>query len=141
MLHYKYLRNSSFKYFFFYRFDEMHYGKYASLYLKNTFFFDTNPPLGKLVIALAGYISGFDGGTFGFDKIGTSYPEDVPYVVLRLVPAVFGALLTPTVFLILSELQAFAYAGYLASFMVVFGKIESCTYIDNSKYRISYNSK
>ena len=111
----------------------MHYGKYASLYLKNTFFFDANPPLGKLVIALAGYISGFDGGTFGFDKIGSSYPEDVPYVVLRLVPAVFGALLTPTVFLILSELQAFAYAGYLASFMVVFGKIESCTYyIDNS---------
>ena len=142
MLHYKYVIQVSNNSFFFYRFDEMHYGKYASLYLKNTFFFDANPPLGKLVIALAGYISGFDGGTFGFDKIGSSYPEDVPYVVLRLVPAVFGALLTPTVFLILSELQAFAYAGYLASFMVVFGKIESCTYyIDNSKYRISYNSK
>ena len=101
----------------------MHYGKYASLYLKNTFFFDANPPLGKLMIALSGYVSGFDGGSFGFDKIGTPYPEDVPYVVLRLVPALFGALLTPTVFLILTELQAFAYAGYLASFMVVFGKI------------------
>merc|ERR1712223_1896157 len=101
-------------------FDEMHYGKYASLYLKNTFFFDANPPLGKLMIAFSGYISGFEGGSFGFDKIGSSYPEDVPYVVLRLVPAVFGALLTPTVFLILSELQAIAYAGYLDSFMVVF---------------------
>jgi len=101
-------------------FDEMHYGKYASLYLKNTFFFDANPPLGKLLIAFAGYVSGFDGGNFGFDKIGTSYPEDIPHVVLRLVPAIFGALLTPTVFLILSELHAFAYAGYLASFMVVF---------------------
>ena len=75
------------------------------------------------MIALSGYVSGFDGGSFGFDKIGTPYPEDVPYVVLRLVPALFGALLTPTVFLILTELQAFAYAGYLASFMVVFGKI------------------
>ena len=100
----------------------MHYGKYASLYLKNTFFFDANPPLGKLLIAFSGYISGFEGGSFGFDKIGTPYPEDIPYVVLRLVPAIFGALLTPTAFLILSELQAFAYAGYLASFMVIFGK-------------------
>ena len=89
--------------FFNYRFDEMHYGKYASLYLKNTFFFDANPPLGKLMIAFAGYMSGFDGGTFGFDKIGTSYPEDVPHFVLRLVPAMFGSLLTPTVFLILTE--------------------------------------
>ena len=71
----------------------MHYGKYASLYLKNTFFFDANPPLGKLLIAFLGYISGFEGGSFGFDKIGTPYPEDIPYVVLRLVPAIFGALL------------------------------------------------
>lgn len=100
----------------------MHYGKYASLYLKRTFFFDANPPLGKLLIALSGYLSGFDGGSFGFDKIGTPYPEDVPYVVLRVVPALFGALLTPTVFLILCELQVVSYAGYLASFMIVFGK-------------------
>ena len=99
----------------------MHYGKYASLYLRNIFFFDANPPLGKLLIALAGHISGFDGGTFNFDKIGTQYPDDVPYVVLRIVPAVFGALLTPTAFLVLTELQVFSYAGYLASFMIVFG--------------------
>ena len=105
----------------FFRFDEMHYGKYASLYLKKIFFFDANPPLGKLLIAFAGYLFGYDGGTFGFDKIGTSYPEEVPHVILRLVPAIFGSLLTPSVFLILCELKVTVYARYLACFMVVFG--------------------
>lgn len=103
-------------------FDEMHYGKYASLYLKKTFFFDANPPLGKLLIALAGYFYGYDGGSFGFDKIGTPYPEDVPHIIFRLVPAVFGSLLSPSVFLILCELNVTVYAGYLACFMIVFGK-------------------
>ena len=103
-------------------FDEMHYGKYASLYLKKTFFFDANPPLGKLLIALAGYFYGYDGGSFGFDKIGTPYPEDVPHAIFRLVPAVFGSLLSPSVFLILCELNVTVYAGYLACFMIVFGK-------------------
>lgn len=48
----------------------MHYGKYASLYLKGTFFFDANPPLGKLILALAGYMAGYEGEyykTLSFD--------------------------------------------------------------------------
>ena len=120
-----YISNTIFIHTYF-RFDEMHYGKYANLYLKKTFFFDANPPLGKLLIALAGYLYGYDGSSeFGFDKIGTPYPEDVPHVVFRLVPALFGSLLTPTVFLILCELKVTVFAGYLASFMIVFGKSPS----------------
>jgi dolichyl-phosphate-mannose-protein mannosyltransferase len=42
-------------------FDEMHYGKYAALYLKGIFFFDSNPPLGKLMLAVMAYLAGFDG--------------------------------------------------------------------------------
>ena len=36
-------------------------GKYASLYLKRVFFFDSNPPLGKLLLAAVAFFTGFDG--------------------------------------------------------------------------------
>ena len=36
-------------------------GKYASLYLKRVFFFDSNPPLGKLLLAAVAFVTGFDG--------------------------------------------------------------------------------
>jgi len=100
-------------------FDEMHYGKYASLYLKNTFFFDSNPPLGKMMIAFAGYLAGFD-GKFSFEKIGQEYPHDLPLWALRFIPALSGSLLTPTVYLIMTELGLSYYAGGLAAFMVLF---------------------
>ena len=106
-------------------FDEMHYGKYASLYLKNTFFFDSNPPLGKMMIAFAGYLAGFD-GKFTFDKIGQEYPGEVPLWALRLIPALCGSLLTPSVYLIMTELGLSYYAGGLAAFMVLFGEFGFC---------------
>jgi dolichyl-phosphate-mannose--protein O-mannosyl transferase len=39
------------------------------LYLQNIFFFDYNPPLDKMMIAGAGYLSGFD-GMLSCDEIG-----------------------------------------------------------------------
>ncbi len=38
--------------------------------MKQTFFFDVHPPLGKMLLALTAYASGFD-GNFNFDKIGS----------------------------------------------------------------------
>jgi dolichyl-phosphate-mannose-protein mannosyltransferase len=56
-----------------FRFDEMHYGKYVAQYLKRTFFFDANPPLGKLLIASVAYLANFDGRfsivILSFDKV------------------------------------------------------------------------
>jgi dolichyl-phosphate-mannose--protein O-mannosyl transferase len=44
-------------------FDELHYGRYAGLYQRGIFFFDSHPPLGKQLLALAGYLAGFQGTT------------------------------------------------------------------------------
>lgn len=53
----------------FFRFDEIFYGRFASMYINNIFYFDMHPPLGKMILALAGYIGNFDGGA-KFDRIG-----------------------------------------------------------------------
>jgi dolichyl-phosphate-mannose-protein mannosyltransferase len=46
---------------------------------------------------------GFD-GKFEFEEIGLNYVEHgVPYVGLRVIPALFGAALVPLVYLIMQE--------------------------------------
>ncbi|KAI7383345.1 hypothetical protein KC328_g11313, partial [Hortaea werneckii] len=42
-------------------FDEVHFGGFASKYIKGKFFMDVHPPLAKLLITLAGWVAGFDG--------------------------------------------------------------------------------
>jgi len=55
-------------------FDELHYGKYVSLYMKNLFFFEKHPPLGKQLIAGVAHFAGYD-GNYTFNKIGSEYTE------------------------------------------------------------------
>lgn len=71
-------------------FDEVHFGGFASKYLRHEYFFDVHPPLGKLIIAGIGWLAGYDGG-FSFGTIGQSYAgTTVPYVMMRMVMAAFG---------------------------------------------------
>lgn len=55
------------------RFDEVHFGGFASKYIKGQYFMDVHPPLGKLLIALSGILAGFD-GQFDFKEIGKYVP-------------------------------------------------------------------
>ncbi|XP_075212728.1 protein O-mannosyltransferase rt isoform X2 [Lycorma delicatula] len=99
-------------------FDELHYGKYVSLYMKRTFFFDAHPPLGKQLIAAAAYLAGFD-GNFKFDAIGSPYKENVPLFALRFVPAMCGSLLVPATYHFMLELGCKQWTAALAAFLIL----------------------
>ncbi|KAJ1836821.1 Dolichyl-phosphate-mannose--protein mannosyltransferase 1, partial [Coemansia sp. RSA 486] len=76
-------------------FDEVHFGKFAGKYLNGTYFYDLHPPLAKMMFAAAGRLSGYD-GVFDFKSIGLDYvAAGVPYVGMRLMPAILGAVTVP----------------------------------------------
>ena len=84
-------------------FDEATFGKYVSAYCcTGERIFDVHPPHGKLLIAAAARLGGFD-GQFGFDQIGQPYGE-TPVAALRVVPALAGTLIAPLFMLLLLEL-------------------------------------
>ncbi|CCH42560.1 dolichyl-phosphate-mannose-proteinmannosyltransferase [Wickerhamomyces ciferrii] len=101
-------------------FDEVHFGKFASYYLQRTYFFDLHPPFAKLLIALVGYLVGYD-GSFKFDNIGDSYIDNkVPYVAYRLLSAVLGSVTVPIIYLTLKELNYSIPTAVFGSLLVLF---------------------
>ncbi|KAK9765558.1 Dolichyl-phosphate-mannose--protein mannosyltransferase 4 [Basidiobolus ranarum] len=101
-------------------FDEVHFGKFASYYLRREYFFDVHPPLAKMLIAAMGWFVGYD-GHFLFDEIGNNYhTENVPYVALRSLLAVFGSLLVPVVYETLRECGFSVVACAVCACLVIF---------------------
>ncbi|XP_026757022.2 protein O-mannosyltransferase 1 isoform X1 [Galleria mellonella] len=103
-------------------FDELHYGRYVSLYTKGVFFFDAHPPLGKQLLYLAGHAAGYD-GNFTFDRIGSPYTHNVPIRALRMVPAVAGSLLVAVTYQVMLEISFYQWTAILAGLLVLF---ENC---------------
>lgn len=83
---------------------------------------DVHPPLAKLLLTLAGWLAGFD-GDFDFKDIGKDYLEPgVPYVAMRLLPAICGILLVPTMFLTLKAAGCRTTTAALGSSLIIFGE-------------------
>jgi len=81
---------------------------------------DVHPPLAKLLITLAGWLAGFD-GNFDFKDIGKDYLEPrVPYVSMRMLPAVLGVLTIPTMFLTLKASGCKTVTAALGAALLIF---------------------
>jgi len=101
------------------------FGGFASKYIKGRFFMDVHPPLAKLLITLAGWLAGFD-GEFDFKDIGKDYLEpQVPYVAMRMLPAIMGVMTIPTMFLTLKAVGCRTTTAALGAGLVIFGERHS----------------
>ncbi|XP_050438186.1 protein O-mannosyl-transferase 2 [Adelges cooleyi] len=98
--------------------DETHFGKMGSWYINRTFFFDVHPPLGKMLIALSGVLTGYN-GSFPFDKPGDKY-NGVNYVGMREFCAILGASLVPFTFVSIWEMTHLLNAAILSSLFILF---------------------
>jgi hypothetical protein len=86
---------------------------------------DVHPPLAKLLITLAGWLAGFK-GNFDFKEIGKDYLEPgVPYVAMRMLPAILGVLTVPIMFLTLKATGCRTPTAVLGAGAILFGKPSS----------------
>lgn len=83
---------------------------------------DVHPPLAKLLLTLAGWLAGFD-GDFDFKDIGKDYVEPgVPYVAMRLLPALMGVMTVPIMFLTLKAAGCRTMTAAMGAGLIIFGK-------------------
>lgn len=101
--------------------DEAHFGKFGSYYLKREFYFDVHPPLGKLLVGLSGYLADYDGG-FDFDS-SESFPDNFNYVLMRCFNCAFGILCTPLAYKTARALGYSQLTVWFISLLVIFEMI------------------
>lgn len=99
-------------------FDELHYGRIISYYIRRIFFFDHHPPLGKQIIAAIAYGMGFD-GNFTVGSIGAAYTDNVPVFWLRFIPALCGSILPMSVYHLMQEMGISRWCSFLGGLLIV----------------------
>ncbi|ODV90867.1 glycosyltransferase family 39 protein, partial [Tortispora caseinolytica NRRL Y-17796] len=97
--------------------DEAHFGKFASYYIRRTFYFDVHPPLGKMLNGLAGYLANYN-GSYEFPS-GEVYPDYVKYVPMRVFNALFGALCVPLAYYTGKELRFSRWGSWMLGLLVL----------------------
>ncbi|GJJ68654.1 dolichyl-phosphate-mannose-protein mannosyltransferase [Entomortierella parvispora] len=101
-------------------FDEVHFGGFASKYIRGRFFMDVHPPLAKMLIALTGWIFGLD-PSFDFKDIGMDYIEPkVPYIPMRMMCGLMGVAVVPMAFYTVRNSGHSLHASILAALLVLF---------------------
>ncbi|KAG1124961.1 hypothetical protein G6F60_010304 [Rhizopus arrhizus] len=98
--------------------DEAHFGKFGSYYLKNEFYFDVHPPLGKMLVGLSGYLANYN-GSFSFES-GSTYPDEVDVYTMRIFGAAWGAMLVPLAYGTAHNLNLSAKSCILSALMILF---------------------
>lgn len=96
--------------------DEAHFGKFGSHYIKHEFYHDVHPPLGKMLIGLSEWLADFD-GDFDFQS-GARYPEDVDYKTMRYFNAMFSAWCVPVTYFAAKALNLQLITVYFITLMV-----------------------
>uniref|UniRef100_A0A6P7H1P1 Protein O-mannosyl-transferase 2 n=1 Tax=Diabrotica virgifera virgifera TaxID=50390 RepID=A0A6P7H1P1_DIAVI len=90
----------------------------GSWYINRTFFFDVHPPLGKMLIGLSGYLTGYD-GKFAFDKPGDKY-ENTSYLGMRMFCSALGSTIVPMAFIAVDEMTDNISAALFSSLLILF---------------------
>ncbi|ODQ81298.1 glycosyltransferase family 39 protein [Babjeviella inositovora NRRL Y-12698] len=98
--------------------DEAHFGKFGSYYLRHEFYHDVHPPLAKMLVGFSGYLAGYN-GSWDFPS-GETYPDHIDYVKMRLFQVMWSAGCAPLAYLTMKDMGFSLLSVWLFSLMIVF---------------------